>query len=317
MDLLHDDKVYTWPRRLSGASVQRGYRMAGFAAWGGFLFGVPFVGMGVFVIMIGIGTTQVDPSTVHAPYWVLTAFGTIFAFAGLLVWSMALRQLIGERRRAAMIAAHQSAAVTDYPWDTRGYTPDHWAPVRNGITGMILLTGFSAIFGYIALEVKGVPWWVQLIWGLMALLTLWVYFDTGVKLLRAVKFGASRIVFDNFPYQINKPVIIKWVPPTTLSQANTGSFTLRCVEEFYETTGSGDNRSTSLVHNELWHDTWLLDQMQSFHPGEEVAIRYEPPSELPSTALSAERPIFWEFEIKLKMPGPDFEATYLVPVYGD
>jgi len=316
MNLVHDNKVYTWPRRINGG-VQRGYKLAGFSALGGFLFGVPFVGMGVFIIMIGTGNFKIDPSTVHAPYGVITIAGVLFAFAGLLVWGMAIKQLMAERRHSAMIAAHQSTAVTDYPWDTRGFTPDKWAPVRNGITGIILLTCFSAIFGYIALEVSGVPWWVQLIWGLMALLTLYVYYDTGVKAVRAIKFGASRIAFDTFPYQLNKPVIIKWVPPTALTQANSGSFTLRCVEEFYETTGSGDNRSTTLVHNELWHDTWLLEQTQSFHPGEDMSIRYEPPQGLPSTALSGDKTIFWEFEIKLKMPGPDFVATYLVPVYGE
>ena len=316
MNLIRDTKTYTWPRRINGG-VQRGYKLAGFSALGGFLFGIPFVGMGIFVAMIGTGNFEVDPSTVHAPYGLITVFGAMFTFAGLLVWSMALRQLLGERRRRAMIETHQSAAITDYPWDIRGYTPSRWAPVRNGITGVILLSCFSAIFGYIGLEVAGVPWWVQLICVLIVLLTLYVYYDTGVKAVRAIRFGASRIAFDNFPYQTDKPVTIKWVPPTALTQADSGSFTLRCVEEFYETTGSGDNRSTTLVHNELWHDTWLLERAQSFHPGEDITIRYEPPQGLPSTALSGDRTIFWEFEVKLKMPGPDFVATYLVPVYGE
>jgi hypothetical protein len=32
--------------------------------------------------------------------------------------------------------------------------------------------------------------------------------------------------------------------------------------------------------------------------------------------LSAEKPVFWEFEVKLDLPGLDFQETYLVPIYG-
>jgi hypothetical protein len=33
------------------------------------------------------------------------------------------------------------------------------------------------------------------------------------------------------------------------------------------------------------------------------------------TNLSAERPVFWELQIVLSMPGLDFTERYLVPVY--
>jgi hypothetical protein len=35
-----------------------------------------------------------------------------------------------------------------------------------------------------------------------------------------------------------------------------------------------------------------------------------------STRLSADKPLFWELEVKLKLPGLDFSETYLVPIYG-
>jgi hypothetical protein len=34
------------------------------------------------------------------------------------------------------------------------------------------------------------------------------------------------------------------------------------------------------------------------------------------TRLSADRPLFWELEVKLGLPGVAFNETYLVPIYG-
>jgi hypothetical protein len=41
----------------------------------------------------------VAPKSGHAPYWVLTVVGLVFALAGLLVWGMAWRQLAYEKRQ--------------------------------------------------------------------------------------------------------------------------------------------------------------------------------------------------------------------------
>jgi hypothetical protein len=40
-----------------------------------------------------------------------------------------------------------------------------------------------------------------------------------------------------------------------------------------------------------------------------------PPSDAQPTHLSTAKPTFWELEVKLDLPGLDFNETYLVPVY--
>jgi hypothetical protein len=47
-----------------------------------------------------------------------------------------------------------------------------------------------------------------------------------------------------------------------------------------------------------------------------LELRFEPPADGMSTQLSADKPVFWEFEVELDLPGLDFKETYLVPVYG-
>lgn len=315
MKLTYHNEIDTWPIPLGNSRVRRGYTNSKWAVLFLFFFGLPFVGIGINLAMIGTGRLKVEPSTVHVSYEILTLVGGTFAFAGLICWSLAVRQLMVISRHKAIKAAHYCEATTDYPWDRRKYTPGRWASALNGFVGSMFVAAITTILVYLELKTASLPWWVNIITVVFAFYTLWLCCDTAVKVRKAIKFGSSCIVFDSFPYRLNKPVTIKWQPPVGLTHANTGSFTLRCVEEDYVTTGRGEDSSTSFVHRELWRGTWLLNQPHPFYPGETDNFRYEAPSTLPSTKLSADKPVFWEFEIKLKTSGPDFVETYLVPIY--
>ncbi len=45
------------------------------------------------------------------------------------------------------------------------------------------------------------------------------------------------------------------------------------------------------------------------------ALNYELPADAQPTQLSADKPVFWELEVGLDLPGLDFKETYLVPIY--
>lgn len=315
MKLTYDNEIYIWPIPLRDSRVRRGYTNSKLAVLFLFLFGLPFTWLGIHLAMIGTGSVKVASSTVHAPYEILTLVGGTFAYAGLVCWSLALRQLIAISRHKAIKATHQNEATADYPWNIRKYTPDRWASIRNSCVGILFFAAFATILAYLGLKTASLPWWVNLITVVFAFCTLWLCYDTAIKIRKTIKFGSSCIVFDSFPYRLNKPITIKWQPPVGLTHANTGSFTLRCVEEDYVTTGRGEDTSTTFVQKELWRGSWLLNQRHSFYPGETDSFRYEAPSTLPSTKLSADKPVFWEFEIKLKTSGADFVETYLVPIY--
>jgi hypothetical protein len=70
-----------------------------------------------------------------------------------------------------------------------------------------------------------------------------------------------------------------------------------------------------LNHEEIWSAKWLLDHPRKLPVKEAVELVYGlPPGALP-TRLSADRPVFWELEVNLEVPGLDFRQTYLVPIY--
>jgi len=46
--------------------------------------------MGVFIILVSVDIVHTDPSSIHAPRWVLTMTGMVFTFAGLYILSTGL-----------------------------------------------------------------------------------------------------------------------------------------------------------------------------------------------------------------------------------
>lgn len=150
---------------------------------------------------------------------------------------------------------------------------------------------------------------------LFDLILLAVWWQACLLLGRAIKFGGSRIEFAEFPFRLHKPVVVRWQPASGIVQARKGSFTLRCVEEWFETHGSGKSRSTRMVHEQIWSGTWFLDQAYTFQRGEDIELHFEPGAGTLPTNLHSDRPVFWELEVKLDLPGLDFEKAYLVPVY--
>lgn len=59
------------------------------------------VGAGLFILAISAGIIHVDPSTVHAPYWIVGACGIVFVFGGLILlarhysWARGVQTVLG------------------------------------------------------------------------------------------------------------------------------------------------------------------------------------------------------------------------------
>ncbi len=302
-------------RRLSGQMTQRGSRWV-MSTGGGLLFGLPFVGVGVGTILIGLRLIHVEPKSVHAPYWVLTICGSCFFGAGLALWGAAIRQFLWNRRRVPITnGAPEAVALADYNWNKRGYQPSRWSKVFKASGLAIALTVFLSIFNWWAFFSKYGPFMVKCIVGLFDLILLAVWGQFFLTLARALKFSDSRIDFARFPYSISEPILIRWPAPNGISKPVKGSFTLRCLEEWWETTTTGSKRSTYLVKQEIWSGNWQLDPADELLPGKIREFSFAPAAEALPTNFHAPKPIYWEFEVNLEMSGPDFVETYLVPVY--
>jgi len=301
-------------RRLSGTIEKRGTQ-TGTPTLGMFLFGLPFVGVGIFVALTGLKVVPTNPASVHGPYWLLVAFGAVFALGGLMLWGMAGKQFRANRRRVLSRENHvNDPALEDYPWDPRGYHSHCWTKTAKWLGGAGFLSLFLSMFNWWAWFAPG-PWPVKIIVSLFDVILVFVWWQAAMTLSRAIRFGDSRIEFVGFPYRANGPIRIRWITPRGITRAEKGTFTLRCIKEWTETTGVGENRSQDVIHEAQWSGVWTLDHAENFPEGNSIELTFQPTAALPVTSLSGKATVYWELEIALSLPGPDFRETYLVPVY--
>jgi hypothetical protein len=302
-------------RRLSGNLQKRGSKL-GMSTPGGFAFGGLFVAVGAWIILVGTKVLHVNPASVHAPYWVLTAAGASFALGGFMVWGMAWKQFAAERSRREAVRRHPNEpALADYPWHPDGFTVSEWTGAAKAFALATGLSIFLSMFNWWAFGMDG-PWMIKGIVCLFDIIAVLLWVKVVQMLGRALKFGHSRVEFTQFPCRLPGPVVLRWQPVHGINRIHHGTFTLRCAEEWMESSGSGKNRSVTLIHEEIWSANGIIEQPRNFPLHDAVELRYELPADALPTRLSADKPLFWELEVKLVMPGLDFNETYLVPVYG-
>lgn len=301
-------------RRLKGHAERRGTR-TGMPTWAMFLFGSVFVGTGGFIALLGLRVVPVDASSIHAPFWVITVCGACFAGGGLAVSGMAAAQLRENLRRHRLALRHAgSPALADHAWDPRGFSPSRWTRPVQSIIMAFFMSLFLSVFNWWAWGADG-PVPVKIMVVIFDLVLVAVWWQAVLSTGRALKFSGSRLVFDHFPYRMDEPIALRWMPPRGIARADRGAVTFRCVEEYYEERGGGRNRSRWLVHDELCAEMQSFDVPCPFESGRPVDLRFEIPDGAPPTHLAGTRPVFWELEITLSQRGLDFEERYLVPVY--
>lgn len=309
-------EISTEPRRLSGRTEQRGSR-TGFAVWGTVAFGGVFVAVGTLIALVGARVIPVDPRGVHAPWWVLTVIGVVFALCGGGVWAMGLRQYRAERHRAYARRRHPGRPeLADYPWDPHGYSAPRWSRAAKALAGALLMSLFLSVFNWWAFFTDS-PFMVKAVTALFDLILVLVWWEALTRVGRALRFGGSRLDFAQFPFHPGQTVVLRWHPARGIAEVRKGRFTLRCVEEWFEQRGSGKHRSVQLVHEEKWAMHQHLDHPDTLRHERRQELRFDLPPSAPTTRLDADRPVFWELEITLDLPGLDFEEVYLVPVYAE
>lgn len=302
-------------KRLTGQMQPRGVQ-TGISTRGMALFGLPFFGVGVWAILAGTKLVPIDPSSLHAPHWMIAMVGVVFVFAGIMLWRMGWRQREASRRRALTLLDGGDPALADYPWNPRGFTPPRWSRVAKTIGAVVFLALFLSMFNWWAFLNRG-PLMVKIIVVVFDLILVFVAGYAAMVIGRAFKFGATSVEYARFPFRPGEPAVLRWLVPSGMSRVAKGSFILRCIEEWYESTGSGKNSSRHLMQEQIWAGTWHLDQPQELQPGETEKLDFDLPADAASTSLSTgkTKTVFWELAVDLDLAGLDFKEKYLVPVY--
>ena len=283
--------------------------------WPSFFFGLPFAGMGTFILLMGLGKIEVDPGKVHAPMWIIALFGLLFVLAGLsFIW----HGLGGVRRKAKIKIVKTTRASSpwlwDYEWQELGISDNKLKKVMHGLIMLIVVGAFLAPFHWWAFVsdegsfmVKAMVVFFDLVFGLGG----GYYFLNNLALF--LKYGNSRLRFSSFPFLLGDTlsVVLVGLP----SEINQLQLDLRFIEEQYETRGSGRNKESRVVCYQLYHEERILKGREVASSGK-LSLEWGLPNEPEMTSTLSQRPArFWELEVKADTPGVDYHSRFLLPVY--
>jgi hypothetical protein len=283
--------------------------------WPSVILGSPFAVAGTFILLMGLGKIEVDPGKVHAPMWIISLFGLLFLLAGLwLVW----HGLDGVRRKSKIKDVKTTRAASpwlwDYEWQALGISDNKLKKVMRGLIMLIVVGAFLAPFHWWAfvsddgsLMVTIIVVIFDLIFGLAG----GYYFFHNLALY--LKYGNSRLRFDNFPFLLGDKlsVALAGLP----SEINELQLDLRFIEEKYERRGSGRNKESRVVCYQLYHEERTL-KGREVAPSGKLSLEWNLPEQPDMTSTLSQRPArFWELEVKADTPGVDYHSRFHLPVY--
>jgi len=277
--------------------------------WSSTLFGLPFMAAGSFLGLFGI-----LKATKPGPDWLIGIIAGMFFFGGLFFF---VHGLLGLTRKAAYRreAAQRPGEpwLYDYHWRPEGMAFSAFDDMLKRLLAAMMWTTFLLPFGWFGLH-GAWPFLVAV--GIFGLLGLLFWFRWAQMLLNLLRYGNSFLAYQEFPFALGDTLRARLRPPHHVSAIDQLTLTLRCVQETYVTTGSGDSRSTNVVCYELYKNvaTYGRDRLAGL-AGNEIPIEFRLPADQPSTKLAATPPIYWEIEARGKARGVDYEAVFLVPVY--
>jgi hypothetical protein len=281
-------------------------------------FGLPFLTVGIGVLLLSLGYIPVEVKmNDDAPVWMLTAFGGVFAMAGLgVMWAGAAGMARARAARKRKEEHPLEPWFWDHPWDSKGAVSGGFGPVINGFLAFLFLEAFLSMFHWWAFfsEERIIP--LMIFVGIFDLIALAILGGAIYQLLQYFKYGSSRLHFARFPFRPGHSLEAGLEASQKLASAPAISLTLRYIEEVTETTGSGKNRSTTTVSYCLHEIKQELNATQwNAGSGAEIPITMRlPAGDFSNRLLEAPRR-YWHLEVKADTPGIDYAATFVIPVY--
>ena len=283
------------------------------------LFGMPFIAVGVGVLLLSQGIIPLDESSLHGPRWMLTAFGGVFALAGLSVAWMGIAGMLRARAAAKRREEHPAEPwYWDHAWDSRRAESGGIGPVIQSFGVFAFLAAFLSMFNWWAFFSDDGPLPVKLIVGLFDLIALLVLFGAIYSLFQYFKYGTSRLHFARFPFRLGHSLEAGLEANRRLLSAPTIGLTLRFIEEVMETHRTprhGTSTTTALYCLHEIKQDLSARQFDSGSSEAEIPISIRlPEGDYASRLLESPRR-YWELEVKAETPGIDYAARFLIPVY--
>ncbi len=279
-------------------------------------FGLPFLGTGIFLTLVGTGVISVDKSSINGPPWLIALFGAIFGLPGAWLILHGIRGAINVRRIARERDRHSREPWRyDYRWSETGIRDMQARGVRQMLFGMLFIALFAAPFNWLAFASESAAA-VGYVFACVNSIVAIYAFAFAYRMARWMKFGTGRLQFRRFPFFLGEKLQVDFVPGRRLDGIGRVVCTLRCIREEYETTRVNNRQHVEIVGHELFRDVREVDAETAMGAlDRSIPISFDLPNGSAVTRLSDRPPTYWELDISAATRGVDLNSRFLLPVY--
>lgn len=281
--------------------------------WKSVLFGSPFLAAGIFIEAVALDMVG---GKKHAPNWLIGLLGFFFFAAGAFLIVHGLRGVIRKAKydREARQVPNQ-LWLCDYHWHREGFAFSAFNSMLQRFIAAIVWNAFLTPFFWIGLTQRG-AWIFAIFAGLFALIGLVFWYRWAQMLAELLRYGNTFLAYNSFPFFLGSALSARLRAPAHYNDLDELTFTLRCVQERYITSGSGRNRTANVVCFELYSDSKTFSQAQlAAFSNQDIPLEFALPDSQPTTSLASTPPTYWEIEAKGKSSHINLQAFFLVPVY--
>lgn len=283
---------------------------------GALIFGTPFFGMGLFIVLMAADVIEAEPGSLHAPRWVVGLAGGIFLLAGL---SLLVHGALGLRahklsKGRALRYQHEPWMV-DHRWDPRGARDTGVRSIAHMLWFGLMMVVFLAPFNWWAFLSGDGICFVQGFTGCFDLLLVWGAGYIVYLILRRLKYGKTTLRFRAFPFFLGETFDAELVNTRGIGRFDKLTITLRCVQERFEVTKTSDGNSESVAVYSTWSDETVEEGGELRAGDAPKRITFALPEGDYDTRLLQLPPRYWELLVHAETPGVDYRSVFLVPVY--
>lgn len=275
------------------------------------VFGSPFIGIGVWILAMAL---EVIPASgkVNVPMPIFGLVGLIFFLCGLPVFLNGLKSYIAHLKLKPNQRRYSYEPWRwDYKWNPKKAPRSSNQGIGSNLFGLVLITFFSALFGYFMLTDKGFPLFFKVLMPAMFLLFYWIAI---YNLLKALKFRGVQCDFGTFPFRLGESAnfTIKGLPdPKDISELKVE---LRAIYSKVKTVKRGTKREIKRFYYETYKHSELVDQNKVSMGNLAQSIEL-PGDEGLSTDFVKDDFQFWELRVVAKVPSIDYDFAFLLPIY--
>jgi len=286
--------------------------------WKSAIMGLPFLFCGLFIEKAAF--FPIPAHGKHAatmPTWMISLLGGFFLFGGLFLVVHGVAGLIRKAAHDREAAQHPGQPwLSDHHWHKEGFAYSAFRTMISRLFAALVWSAFLVPFFWVGLHGPGMARVFLAGAILFGLLGLIFWYRWAQMLADLLRYGNSFLNYDQFPYFLGGTLRARLRAPRHVSDLDELTFTLRCVQEKYVTTGTGRDQRSNVVCYELYKDAHTLtrDQITGLAGGD-IPVDFPLPPDQRTTTLCYNPPTYWEIEARGHAHTIAYEAYFLVPVY--